>query len=291
MIGLTIRTLVIIMMLAAAPPAAVRYAVMVCTAVTTICGVWLAYGEPPNLIMKANLYPQLGNAFFLVYCAPAAIAAYSSSRGSCAAGCAGQRVDLEEHGRHRRQRRRRAVPPGRAPRRGADAGRARRGACGAGGRLGRARDRPDPWRRAARHRADPRRCAGGHAHGSSSATSSPRNSPTASIATTCSTSPASYEAAFQAEQAVDEVLAAMARLRRRAQRIGGTRADAVRRVARRPRHLPRGPAVSRLVCRVSRRPPGDRAASPRCARSPCGKPGSSTPSITFCFRCSCRSRC
>ena len=57
MIGLTIRTLVIIMMLAAAPIAAVRYAVMVCTAVTTICGVWLAYGEPPNLIMKANLYP------------------------------------------------------------------------------------------------------------------------------------------------------------------------------------------------------------------------------------------
>ena len=30
---------------------------MVCTAVTTICGVWTAYGEPPNLIMKANLSP------------------------------------------------------------------------------------------------------------------------------------------------------------------------------------------------------------------------------------------
>ena len=59
MVGLTIRTLVIIMMLAAAPPAAVRYAVMVCTAVTTVCGIWLAYGEPPNLIMKANLYPSL----------------------------------------------------------------------------------------------------------------------------------------------------------------------------------------------------------------------------------------
>ena len=38
MIGLTIRTLVIILMLAAAPIEAVRYAVMVCTAVTTICG-------------------------------------------------------------------------------------------------------------------------------------------------------------------------------------------------------------------------------------------------------------
>ena len=37
--------------------ASIRYAVMVCTAVTTICGIWLAYGEPPNLIMKANLHP------------------------------------------------------------------------------------------------------------------------------------------------------------------------------------------------------------------------------------------
>lgn len=76
MIGLTIRTLVIIMMLAAAPTAAVRYAVLVCTTVTTICGIWLAYGEPPNLIMKANLHPYLDNAFFLRYCAPAAVACY-----------------------------------------------------------------------------------------------------------------------------------------------------------------------------------------------------------------------
>jgi len=76
MIGLTIRTLVIIMMLAAAPTAAIRYAVMVCTAVTTVCGIWLAYGEPPNLIMKANLHPFLDNAFFLRYCAPIAVACY-----------------------------------------------------------------------------------------------------------------------------------------------------------------------------------------------------------------------
>ena len=76
MIGLTIRTLVIILLLAAAPMADIRNAVMVCTTVTTICGIWLAYGEPPNLIMKANLYPRLGNAFFLLYCAPIAIACY-----------------------------------------------------------------------------------------------------------------------------------------------------------------------------------------------------------------------
>ncbi len=76
MIGLTIRTLVIVLLLAAAPAASIRFAVIVCTAVTTICGAWLAYGEPPNLIMKANLHPALGNWFFLLYCAPAAFVSY-----------------------------------------------------------------------------------------------------------------------------------------------------------------------------------------------------------------------
>jgi Na+/H+ antiporter NhaD/arsenite permease-like protein len=76
MIGLSIRTLVIVMMLAAEPLASMRYAVMVCTVVTTVCGMWMAYGEPPNLIMRANLYPYLDNRFFLRYCAPAAVASY-----------------------------------------------------------------------------------------------------------------------------------------------------------------------------------------------------------------------
>jgi hypothetical protein len=76
MIGLTIRTLVIVLLLAAAPTSAIIYSVIVCTAITTICGVWVAYGEPPNLIMKSNLYPLLGNAFFVIYCAPAAIISY-----------------------------------------------------------------------------------------------------------------------------------------------------------------------------------------------------------------------
>jgi len=76
MIGLTIRTLTIILLVAAAPTDAIRHAVMACTAVTTICGVWLAYGEPPNLIMKANLSPYLGGTFFLLYCAPAAVVSY-----------------------------------------------------------------------------------------------------------------------------------------------------------------------------------------------------------------------
>ena len=96
MIGLTIRTLVIIMMLAAAPQEAVRYAVMVCTMVTTICGIWLAYGEPPNLIMKANLYPYLGNAFFLLYCAPAAIGSYLLVAWQLRRKLGRQRVNLEE---------------------------------------------------------------------------------------------------------------------------------------------------------------------------------------------------
>jgi len=95
MIGLTIRTLVIIMMLAAAPTAAVRYAVMVCTAVTTICGVWLAYGEPPNLIMKANLYPLLNNGFFLRYCGPAAVASFLVIAWELRGRLAGQYIDLE----------------------------------------------------------------------------------------------------------------------------------------------------------------------------------------------------
>jgi len=96
MIGLTIRTLVIVMTIAAVPAATVRYSVMVCTAVTTICGIWLAYGEPPNLIMKANLDPFLDNAFFLRYCAPAAIAAYLMIACQLRSRIGAQRVNLDE---------------------------------------------------------------------------------------------------------------------------------------------------------------------------------------------------
>ncbi|MCX6995498.1 MAG: hypothetical protein NTV49_00045 [Kiritimatiellaeota bacterium] len=94
MIGLTIRTLVIILTLAAAPTAAVRYAVMVCTVVTTVCGIWLAYGEPPNLIMRANLDPHLTNAFFLRYCAPAAIACFLVVAWNLRRKLGGRRVAL-----------------------------------------------------------------------------------------------------------------------------------------------------------------------------------------------------
>ncbi len=95
MIGLTIRTLVIILLLSAAPLADIRHAVMVCTTVTTICGVWLAYGEPPNLIMKANLHPSLGNAFFLFYCAPIAVGSYLVAARHIRKRLGGRRISLE----------------------------------------------------------------------------------------------------------------------------------------------------------------------------------------------------
>src|SRR5262249_47201331 len=90
------RTLVIILMLAASPVEAVRYAVMVCTAITTICGVWTAYGEPPNLIMKANLYPLLTNAFFLYYGLPVAVASYAMVAWHLRKRLAGRRIDVSE---------------------------------------------------------------------------------------------------------------------------------------------------------------------------------------------------
>jgi citrate transporter len=94
MIGLTIRTFVIILMLGAAPIGAIRYAVMVCTAVTTICGVWTAYGEPPNLIMKANLYPNLDNIFFLYYGLPVAVASFAAIAWQLRRRLGGLHVDL-----------------------------------------------------------------------------------------------------------------------------------------------------------------------------------------------------
>lgn len=115
MIGLTIRTLVIILMIAAAPTESVRFAVMVCTAVTTVCGMWLAYGEPPNLIMKANVVvsypdnnfgpngeplpmgkPLLTDAFFLRYCMPAAVCAYLCVAWNLRRKLRGMRVDLSK---------------------------------------------------------------------------------------------------------------------------------------------------------------------------------------------------
>ncbi len=76
MIGLMIRTLFIILFLAKVKDESLEFAVVVSTVITTVCGMWLAYGEPPNLIMKANLQPFLNDAFFIKYCLPAAVGSY-----------------------------------------------------------------------------------------------------------------------------------------------------------------------------------------------------------------------
>ncbi len=96
MIGLMIRTMVILLFLAKAKDEAVIYAVMVSTVVTTVCGMWLAYGEPPNLIMKANLHPHLDNAFFLRYCLPVAVGSYFIVIWNVGKKLKGQRVDLSQ---------------------------------------------------------------------------------------------------------------------------------------------------------------------------------------------------
>ncbi len=99
MIGLSARTLLIILVLAQAPTATARYAIMVCTIITTVCGMWLAYGEPPNLIMKANLIapdgkPYLNDAFFLRFCLPAAVVSFLCVAWSLRRRLGGLRVDL-----------------------------------------------------------------------------------------------------------------------------------------------------------------------------------------------------
>ena len=94
MIGLLIRTLVIILSLVKADDAALIFSVIISTVVTTVCGMWLAYGEPPNLIMKANLHPYLTNAFFLAYCLPVAVGAYFIVLWNLRRFLTGMKVDM-----------------------------------------------------------------------------------------------------------------------------------------------------------------------------------------------------
>ena len=195
---------------------------MVCTAVTTICGVWLAYGEPPNLIMKANLYPHLGNAFFLLLLRAGGGRRLSGRRRAAAraAAWAARSTSMELDVIDANAADVRFLQ---ATRHGEVliADRARRSACGPRGRwrepvLARIRAR-----RIARHRARPRASVRKtHAtlllgHFVSRRTRRRSRSPLRAM-----TSPGTYEAALQAELAVDEVLAAMAQRRRRAQKIG-----------------------------------------------------------------------
>lgn len=95
MVGLMIRILLIILFLAKADDEAVIFAVIVSTVLTTVCGMFLAYGEPPNLIMKANLEPYLTNAFFLRYCLPPAVGSYVIVLWNLKKRLGGKRVTIE----------------------------------------------------------------------------------------------------------------------------------------------------------------------------------------------------
>lgn len=74
MIGLTIRVLVIILVMARIQNEGIEFIIMVSVILTTVCGMWLAYGEPPNLIMKSNL--GLPDSFFLTYAMPMAVVTF-----------------------------------------------------------------------------------------------------------------------------------------------------------------------------------------------------------------------
>lgn len=94
MIGLLIRVMVILLFLCKVADAEVIFFTIMATMVTTICGMWLAYGEPPNLIMKTNLHPRLTDGFFLRYCLPVAAASYLVLFFNMRRRLKGRRVDL-----------------------------------------------------------------------------------------------------------------------------------------------------------------------------------------------------
>jgi Na+/H+ antiporter NhaD/arsenite permease-like protein len=95
MIGLLIRTLIIILFLARAKNEVI-HAILISTLITTVCGMWLAYGEPPNLIMKTNLHPHLDTRFFLRYCLPAAVASWVVIAWNMGRRLRGKKVDLRK---------------------------------------------------------------------------------------------------------------------------------------------------------------------------------------------------
>jgi Na+/H+ antiporter NhaD/arsenite permease-like protein len=74
MSGLLIRVWVIILVMAKLDNEKITFMVVSSGIITTVCGIWLAYGEPPNLIMKSNL--GLSDSFFLIYATPLAIASF-----------------------------------------------------------------------------------------------------------------------------------------------------------------------------------------------------------------------
>lgn len=94
MIGLTIRVLVIILVMARIQNEGIEFVIMVSVVLTTVCGMWLAYGEPPNLIMKSNL--GLPDTFFLKYAMPMAVVAFLIVAKFIARRLKGAAIPLDE---------------------------------------------------------------------------------------------------------------------------------------------------------------------------------------------------
>ena len=162
----------------------------------------------------------MSNAFFLFYGAPVAIASYLVVAWQLRRRLGGPRVDLDnmdvidanaEDVRFLQATRHGEVmtPVELVEGHAADLG-----------EPGPTGHRAPAQRRVARPRDDPGGRSGADAPRCCWDTSSARSLPTASTATTCTMPPGEFEEAFHAEQAVDEVLAAMAQVRQRAQKIG-----------------------------------------------------------------------
>jgi len=96
MIGLTIRILVIILIMAKIQSEEIGFFIAVSVIITTVCGMWLAYGEPPNLIMKSNL--GLSDLFFLKHTLPMAVVALVLVIGFIYPRLKGKRVALKDLG-------------------------------------------------------------------------------------------------------------------------------------------------------------------------------------------------
>ncbi len=97
MVGLMIRVMVILLTAARLGREKVIFIVMTSVVVTTICGMWLAYGEPPNLIMKSNL--GLSDTFFLIYAMPLAVVALGVILGFVRGRLRGTTLSPEDVGR------------------------------------------------------------------------------------------------------------------------------------------------------------------------------------------------
>ncbi len=75
MIGLLIRILMVILVVSRIKRQKIEFLITSSVVITTVCGMWLAYGEPPNLIMKSNL--GLSDIFFLQYAMPMAAGTFA----------------------------------------------------------------------------------------------------------------------------------------------------------------------------------------------------------------------